>query len=167
MYTTNLIIAHNVTEKAQLRSCLDRVCSVHNCGILHDAKEALLELYFVHPQADDLCFELFDLSDTDSSGLFLSSNYPPLPTELRGELYLNHCFGILREVVEAALSFCSVVEIFITRYRASMEDFSTHAVEINQLTELLHRLFRESLNTDGIDPEIHLFVPCAAIKQSG
>lgn len=158
MYTTNLIIAHNVKEKEQLYSCLDRICSVQKCGIKHGAEDALLELFFVDPKNDDLCFELFDLSDNNSSGLFLSINYSSVITKDCMELYLNNCFDILENVAEAALAFCTDVEIFITTNRASMEDFSTHTIEVNNLTDLLHSLFHDSLNTDGIDPEIHLFV---------
>ena len=158
MYTTNLIIAHNVKEKEQLHSCLNRVCSAQNCGIRHGAKEALTELYFVQPQKDDMCFELFDLSDVDAAGLFLSINYLPESTKEHMELYLNDCFDVLKNVVDAALAFCSDVEIFITTNRASIEDFLTHTIEINNLTDLMRRLFRESLSTDRIDPEIHLTV---------
>lgn len=158
MYTTNLIIAHNVKEKTQLCSCLERICSDQSCGLRHGAKEALLELYFVHPQADDLCFELFDRSDNDNSGLFLSINEYSKSMRDRTTLYLNGCFDILKNIVDAAFAFCSEVEIFITTNRASMEDFSTHSITIDNLTDLLRRLFDDSLNTDGIDPEIHLFV---------
>ena len=73
-------------------------------------------------------------------------------------LYLNGCFAALERVMDAALSYCSDVEIFITTNRASMEDFSTHTIEIEKLIDLLRRLFDCSLNTDGIDPEIHLLV---------
>ena len=158
MYTTNLIIAHNVKEKAQLYSRLDRVCSDQNCGIRHGAVEALRELYFVHPQADDLCFELFDRSDYDNLGVFLSINHLSKSMRERNMLYLNGCFATLERVVDAALAFCSEIEIFITTNRASMEDFSTHTIKIEKLTDLLHSLFHDSLNTDGVDPEIHLFV---------
>jgi hypothetical protein len=158
MYTTNLIIAHNIQEKAQLHSRLDRVCSDQNCGIRYGAVEALRELYFVHPQADDLCFELFDRSDYDNSGVFLSINYLSKSMRDRNMLYLNGCFATLERVVDAALAFCSDIEIFITTNRASMEDFSTHTIKIEKLTDLLCRFFDYSLNTDGIDPEIHLFV---------
>ena len=158
MYTTNLIIAHNVKDKEQLHSCLDRVCSDQNCGIRHGAEEALRELFFVHPQADDLCIELFDRSDNDNSGVFLSINYLSKSMRDRNMLYLNGCFAALERVMDAALSYCSDVEIFITTNRASMEDFSTHTIEIEKLIDLLRRLFDCSLNTDGIDPEIHLLV---------
>lgn len=158
MYTTNLIIAHNVKEKARLESCLDRVCSDQNCGIQHGAEEALRELYFIHLQADDLCFELLDRSDHDNSGVFLSINYLPITMRDRNMVYLNACFAALQRIVDAALDFCSDVEVFITTNRASMEDFSTHRIETAELTDLLCRLFDDCLNTDGVDPEIHLFV---------
>lgn len=73
-------------------------------------------------------------------------------------VYLNACFAALQRIVDAALDFCSDVEIFITTNRASMEDFSTHRIETAELTDLLRRLFDDCLNTDGVDPEIHLFV---------
>lgn len=167
MYTTNLIIAHNVNEKAQLHLALDRVCSVQNCGIRHGAEDALHELYFVHPQTDDFCFELFDLSDTDSSGLFLSTNYILGTSKHQRELYLINCFEILKDVVDTTLAFCSDVEIFITKNRASMEDFFSYEVETSKLTELLHGLFRDSLSIKGIDPEIHLFIRHKSAKGPG
>ena len=158
MYTTNLIIAHNVKEKEQLYSCLDRICSLQQCGIQHGAQESLLEVYFIHPQTDDYCFELIDVSDNNSSGMFLGINYSSETTKDCIQSYLNKCFEILKNVVNAVLAFCSDIEIFITTNRASMEDFSTHTIEISNLTDLLRRLFDNCLNSDGVDPEIHLFV---------